>query len=121
MEIGDIIARDPKAIVVIAGDHGPFISRACSKSYIDTLSEYRDRAGALIAIRWSTNYDGRYDDRISSLVNMFRYVLASLAQDEAPLVQSAVPDDVFIRAGNLIFKIIDNGKPLNTPVAYTDN
>ena len=122
-QIDDIIGRDPDAIVVIASDHGPLISRTCSfDSYINTVSEYRDRAGALMAIRWSKNYDGRYDDRIISGVNLFRYVLASLAEDEAPLVQTAVPDDVFIRAGeHRIFKIIDNGKPLDTPVAYTNN
>lgn len=120
-QIRDIIGRDPSAIVVIAGDHGPFISRKCSfKSYINTLSEYRDRAGSLMAIRWSKNYNGKYDDRIISGVNLFRYVLASLAEDETPLVKMAAPDDVFIRAGKPIFKIIENGKPLNTPIAFAD-
>ena len=121
-QIDDIIGRDPDAIVVITSDHGPLISRTCSfDSHIDTLSEYRDRAGTLMSIRWSKTYDGRYDDRIVSGVNLFRYVLASLAENEAQLIQGAVSDDVFIRAGARIFKIIDNGKPLKTPEAYTDN
>ena len=122
VQINEIIGRDPGAVVVIAGDHGPLISRKCSfDSKINTLSEYRDRAGAIMAIRWSKNYDGRYDDRMVSGVNLFRYVLASLAENEASLLETAVPDDVFIRAGKPIFKVIDNGKPLNTPVLYTDN
>ncbi len=121
-QIGEIMERDPDAVIMVAGDHGPFISKKCFRSaYIDTVSDYRDRAGALMAIRWSTSYDGKYDDRIVSGVNMFRYVLASLAEDETPLLNTAVPDDVFIRAGQRIFKILDNGKPLLPPEVFPRN
>jgi hypothetical protein len=114
--ISDIIDRDPDAVIVFAGDHGPLISKRCSRSaYIDNVSEYRDRAGAIMAIRWPSNYDGRYDDRISSGVNLFRYVLASLAEDASPLLRTVAPDDVFVRADRRIFKVIENGVPLETP------
>ena len=117
-QISEIIERDPDALIMVAGDHGPFISKKCSRTaYIDKISDYRDRAGALMAIRWSKSYDGKYDDRIVSGVNLFRYVLASLAEDETPLLQTAVPDDVFIM-GHRIFKIIDNGKPLFPPEEF---
>ena len=115
-QISEITERDPSAVVVVAGDHGPFISKRCTKNaYIDSASDYRDRAGAMMAIRWPSSYDGRYDDRISSGVNLLRYVLASLAEDPEPLLETAVPDDVFIRAGGRIFKVVERGKPLEPP------
>ena len=117
--IDEIIERDPDGVVIIAGDHGPFISKKCSSSaYIDNTSDYRDRAGALMAVRWPKSYDGKYDERIVSGVNLFRYVLASLAEDETPFLETVVPDDVFVRVGLKIFKILDNGKPLDTPEEY---
>jgi hypothetical protein len=69
-----------------------------------------------MAIRWPASYDGRYDARISTGVNLFRYVLAALAEDAAPLLQAAVPDDVYVRAGRRIFKAVENGKPLDRPL-----
>jgi hypothetical protein len=115
-QIQEIIDRDPTAVIVFAGDHGPFISKRCSRNaYIDDVSDYRDRAGAVMAIRWPSSYDGRYDGRISSGVNLFRYVLASLAEDDTPLLRTAVPDDDFVRAGRKIFRVVKDGKPLDVP------
>lgn len=115
-QIRTIVDRDPDAVIVLAGDHGPLLSKGCkSNAYIDNASDYRDRAGAIIAIRWPKSYGGQYDDRISSGVNLFRFVLASLAEDDEPLIQTTAPDDVFVRAGNKIFKIVENGLPLDQP------
>jgi len=115
-QIGRIIERDPAAVIVLAGDHGPFLSNGCaSNAYIDTAADYRDRAGALMAIRWPQGYDGRYDERISSGVNLFRYVLAALAETPSQLLERAVPDDVFVRGGRKVFKVLENGRPLEPP------
>lgn len=120
--VDDIIKRDPGAVIMVAGDHGPFISNGCSRyAYINDVSDYRDRAGALIAIRWPKSYDGNYDERIVSGVNLFRYVLASLAIDERAYLQSTEPDDVFVRAGDKVFKVIDDGEPLSPPEEYIKN
>ncbi len=115
-QIRQIVERDPAAVIVLAGDHGPFISNGCaSNAYIDNAADYRDRAGALMAIRWPRSYDGRYDGRISTGVNLFRYVLASLAESPLPLVETAAADDVFVRGGRKIFKVVEQGEPLARP------
>jgi hypothetical protein len=113
-QIEDILAQDPEAVIVLAGDHGPFISNKCSPlGTLDTVEEYRDRAGILTAIRWPKSYRGEYDDRIVTGVNLFRFLLASLAFDATPLLQSAVSDDVFIRDRALRpYIVIQDGKPL---------
>jgi hypothetical protein len=113
-QIEDILALDPEAVIVLAGDHGPFILNNCSPlGTIDTVEEYRDRAGILTAIRWPKSYRGEYDDRIVTGVNLFRFLLASLALDATPLLQSAVSDDVFIRDEALrSYMVIQGGKPL---------
>ena len=52
----------------------------------------------------------------STDINLFRFVLASLAQNATPLISSAVPDDIFIRDGRLRpYRIIANGYPLPNP------
>jgi hypothetical protein len=114
--IGSIIERDPTAVIVLAGDHGPLLAHGCSSNaYIDRVAEYRDRAGALMAIRWPASYDGRYDERIVTGVNLWRYVLAALAADPTPLLATAADDDVFVRAGGKIFKVLADGKALEPP------
>jgi len=114
--IREITEQDPSAIIVVAGDHGPFIAKRCARNaYIDDVADYRDRAGAIMAIRWPRSYDGEYDDRIVSGVNLFRYVLASLAKDPAPLLETAVADDVFIRARGKIWIVVEDGRPLDRP------
>jgi len=121
-QIDEIIVRDPEALIIVSGDHGPFISKKCNwGDYIDNTSDYRDRAGAIMAIRWSKSYAGEYDERIVSTVNLFRYVLASLAEDETPLLNTTVPDDVFIHVGEMIYKVLGDGKPLIPPQVFSKN
>jgi len=118
-QVADIVESEPDAVIIIAGDHGPFISKRCGRvDYIDNLADYRDRASAITAIRWPESYDGRYDPYIKSSVNLFRYVLASLATDATPLLNSVAPDDVFVRGGNKVYKIIGDGEQLDTPEEY---
>jgi hypothetical protein len=116
-QIEDIVSRDPTAVIILAGDHGPFISNQCAPmAKINTPEDYRDRAGILMAVRWPQGYQGKYDDRMSTGVNLFRFVLASLAQDDAPLVDSVAPDDVFVRErSGHVFRIIHNGAALADP------
>lgn len=118
--IGNIISRDPTAVIVITGDHGPFISEKCGRNVdLDTLTDYRDRVGVLMAIRWPESYDGRYDDRIKTTVNMFRYVLASLTEDDTAILNTLVPDDVYIQGSVNILKVVGHGNILIPPEHYT--
>ncbi len=118
--IDSILSKDPTAVIVLAADHGPFIENRCQRRFdISTLAEYRDRVGVLMAIRWPSGYDGRYDERIKTTVNTFRYVLASLADNESELLSTVVPDDVYVLGNNDILKIIENGEVLATARHYT--
>ena len=119
--IDGIIRKDPDAVILISGDHGPFITNRCERnSDISTPEEYRDRVGVLTAIRWPSGYDGRFDERIRTNVNLFRYVLASLVGGSSEALGGRVPDDVFVRGSyrgseRTFLKILDDGEYLVPP------
>ncbi|MDH3640139.1 MAG: sulfatase-like hydrolase/transferase, partial [Gammaproteobacteria bacterium] len=65
--ISAILAKDPDAVVMLAGDHGPFIANRCHPlKHIERLADYRDRVGAFLAVRWPSSYTGRFDESIST-------------------------------------------------------
>ena len=117
--INDIVTADPAAVIVLAGDHGPFILNKCSRfAPLKSVEQIRDRSGVLLAIRWPYGYDGRYDGKMKTSVNVLRYVLASLAKNENEILRTAVPDDVNViietnRQNKSYYKIIENGKLLD--------
>lgn len=115
-----LLEKDPTAVIVLAGDHGPFIENQCRRRFdIATLEEYRDRVGVLMAIRWPASYDGRYDGRVKTLVNVFRYVLASLAHNETAFLDTLVADDVYVVGHREVLKIIEQGSLLSKAKRYT--
>lgn len=73
------------AIVIIAGDHGPYLTKNCTGlgSYpleeIDRL-DYQDRYGAFLAIRWPGEIPN--NSRIQILQDIFPAVFASLVDSE---------------------------------------
>ena len=118
--VTDIISRDPEAVVVIAGDHGPFIFRQCSRNTdLNQLADYRDRAGVMTAIRWPKEYDGKYDNQISTSINLFKYILASLAENSDEFISTLAADDVYIHGSEDVLKIVGNGKILIPPEHYS--
>jgi hypothetical protein len=111
--IDGIIRRDPAAVILLSGDHGPFIANRCER-YIDigTPEAYRDRVGVMTAVRWPDGYDGRFDPRIRTNVNLFRYVLASLVDDRREALGGRVRDDAFVHGSGRLLKILDDGQIL---------
>jgi hypothetical protein len=73
------------AIIVIAGDHGPFLTGDChhlqgwDPSQI-TAAELVDRYGAFLAIRWPDSLAVRFDD-IHVLQDLFFAIFGTLAED----------------------------------------
>jgi hypothetical protein len=115
--VDEIIQKDHDAVIVVSGDHGPFIANRCEwTGDIDTREEYRDRVGVLTAIRWPKDYDNRFDGRIRTNINVFRYVLASLIDDSTEALGGHVPDDVFVRGDNQVLQILDDGEFVLPPV-----
>lgn len=118
--VTDIIARDPAAVIVITSDHGPFIADKCSRwTDLDTLSGYRDRMGVIMAIRWPEGYDGRYDEKIITPINVFKYVIATLANNDADILETVVCEDVFIVGSKNVLEILDDGNIRIPPKQYT--
>ena len=119
-----IVAHDPDAIVIIAGDHGPHLTKNCSMttgvydaSEISRL-DIQDRHGTFLAIRWPTGDFTKYDD-ITVLQDLFPAVFAYLYQDptllEAKIEPVILTDEtvsgVSVRNG-MIEGGIDDGEPL---------
>jgi hypothetical protein len=68
-DVEAIIANDPEAIIIIAGDHGPTLTKNCTILGKDDykLSEIsrldiQDRFATFLAIRWPTKDFEQYDD-----------------------------------------------------------
>ena len=63
----------------------------------------------ITAIRWPQSYDGRYDDQIKTIINIFPFVLASLAEEDSSILEMRVADDVFTQGSGGIQRIMKNG------------
>lgn len=83
-----ILKRDPEAIVIIAGDHGPYLTKNCYETTNDiseiTRLDIQDRHGTFLAIRWPTGDYEKYD-HIVVLQDLFPAVFAYLYDDNAIL------------------------------------
>jgi hypothetical protein len=125
-DVNLIIENDPGAIVIVAGDHGPYLTKNC---YVTTgvydISEIsrldiQDRHATFLAVRWPTGDFVKYDD-ITVLQDLFPAVFAYLYKD-ATILESKiepiipVPDrnrisDASVNNG-VINGGIDDGEPL---------
>ena len=123
-DITNILENDPDAIVIIAGDHGTYLTKNCyhlngvyDQSEVSRL-DIQDRYGTLLAIHWPTEDYVQYD-QITVLQDVFPAVFAYLTQDEAFLstrirpartmtdvVSGAYVEDGIIHGG------INDGEPL---------
>ena len=91
-DIETITQKDPGAIIVVAGDHGPYLTKNCtwtarnlsiSQASISRL-DIQDRFGAFLAIKWPTEDFSEYDD-ITVLQDVFPAVFAYLFKDNSLL------------------------------------
>ncbi|MBP7009490.1 MAG: sulfatase-like hydrolase/transferase [Kiritimatiellae bacterium] len=113
-----IIARDPGAIVVLAGDHGPHSYKDTRREFLDVMREdglpaeqmAKDVHDVLLAIRWGDDMEPEpYPFR--SLANVMRYVFYRLSGDKA-LMNTAVADDSYIVQYNVLYQTVEDGHPL---------
>ena len=79
--------KDPEAIIIVAGDHGPYLTKNCSETSghydISEISrqDVQDRLGTFLAIRWPDEEFSKYDD-ITVLQDIFPAIFAYLFRDE---------------------------------------
>jgi hypothetical protein len=126
-DINTIIAYDPGAIVIVAGDHGPYLTKNCDvisgTTGVYDISEIsrldiQDRFGSFLAIRWPMQDYAKYDD-ITVLQDLFPVIFAYLYKDEKILESKFVPiiptpnkfSDISINNG-IIQGGINDGEPL---------
>lgn len=95
-DIDLITQKDPGAIVIIAGDHGPYLTKNCYETQGYDISEItrldiQDRYGTFLAIRWPTGDYARYDD-ITVLQDLFPSIFAYLFKD-TKISEAKVPPE----------------------------
>ncbi|HPR64860.1 MAG TPA: hypothetical protein PK014_11625 [Thermoanaerobaculia bacterium] len=85
-DIDILVKHDPEAIVIIAGDHGPYLTKNCEKtgnhydiSEINRL-DIQDRYGTFLAIRWPASDFDDYDN-IVVLQDLFPSIFAYMWKD----------------------------------------
>ncbi len=111
-----LIERDPKAIIIVAGDHGPYLTKNCT----DTVNIYgiseisridiQDRFGAFLAIRWPTEAYARYDE-LTVLQDLFPVVFAYLYDDPIFLNLKILPNtlNLYTASGTQVINGIIHG------------
>jgi len=113
-----ITKNDPEALIIIAGDHGPYLTKNCyhtqgrySKTDI-TREDIQDRIATFLAVKWPTNDYYDYDE-FHILQDIFPVVLSYLYEDEQILEAKLEPEliDTFSISGvKVIDGIIYGGK-----------
>jgi hypothetical protein len=128
-----LLANDPNSIIIVAGDHGPHMTKNCfgtgaawvaGTSYpaydISTINrlDIQDRFGAFLAIRWPTQDFEKYDN-ITVLQDMFPAIFAYMFQDPKLLESKVEPVTITnssISGAKVVNGIIEgginNGEPL---------
>ena len=123
-DVALIAENDPGALVIIAGDHGPYLTKNCmfTGSYYDgseiSRVDFQDRYGSFLAIRWPADEGQKYDD-IVVLQDIFPAVFSYIFQDETLLqskiepvtVDTGTVSGVFVKKG-ILYGGIDDGEPL---------
>ncbi|MFT3893879.1 MAG: hypothetical protein QM730_19800 [Anaerolineales bacterium] len=119
-----LVQNDPGAIIIVAGDHGPYLTKNCFElnglypaSEITRL-DIQDRYGTFLAIRWPTNNYATYD-KITVLQDVFPAVFAYLYQDTSILASKVEPtrtspdsiSEVYVEDG-IIHGGPNDGEPL---------
>jgi hypothetical protein len=94
-----LLENDPEAIVVVAGDHGPQLTKNCTETRKEydiseiTRLDIQDRNGTFLAIRWPTEDFDEYDD-ITILQDIFPAVFAYIFKDPDILQSKIEPTTV---------------------------
>ena len=84
--IAAITQDDPSAIIIVAGDHGPYLTKNCTDTgdKYETLDisrlDVQDRYGTFLAIKWPAGNRPEYDD-IVVLQDVFPAIFSNIFED----------------------------------------
>jgi hypothetical protein len=115
-DIETIQENDPGAIIIVAGDHGPYLTKNCTdtKKVYEiteiTRLDIQDRFGSFLAIRWPGEEYEEYD-QISVLQDVFPAIFAYLYADREflDLIKEPVITNVKSTSGATIINGIISG------------
>ena len=124
MDIATLLDHDPNAIIIIAGDHGPALTKNCTTlsgvyqpSEIDRV-DIQDRFGSFLGVRWPSSDDNEHI-QITVLQDIFPAVFAWMYRDTSLLEARISPVTItnFATAevevhGGIIVGGADDGEPL---------
>jgi hypothetical protein len=113
-----IIENDPKAIVIVAGDHGPSLTKNCIPQTEDDYEiseisrlDIQDRFGTFLAIRWPSSNFEEYDD-ITVLQDLFPTIFAYIFEDPGLLeskIEPLIIDRTIISGAAVSDGVIEGG------------
>jgi hypothetical protein len=123
-DVETLIENDPSSIIIIAGDHGPYLTKNChvTAGVYDvseiTRLDLQDRFGTFLAIRWPSSNFESYDE-IVVLQDLFPSIFAYIFGDarildariEAKTVDQARASGAAVING-IIVGGIDDGEKL---------
>ncbi len=123
-DLETLLSNDPEAIIIVAGDHGPYLTKNCYETggHYDiseiTRLDIQDRFGTFLAIRWPDGDFSGYDD-ITVLQDIFPAISAYLFNDRKFLEARIEPhtrngiviSNAAVRDG-IIIGGINDGEPL---------
>lgn len=128
-DIEVILENDPSGIIVVAGDHGPYLTKNCVGTNVSySLRRYditeinrldvQDRFGVLLAIRWPSPDFEAYDE-ITILQDLFPVIFAYMFEDKAllqtrlePVTVEKAPISGVVVVNGIIHGGLDDGEPL---------
>jgi hypothetical protein len=123
-DIETIQENDPGAIIIVAGDHGPYLTKNCTdtKKVYEiteiTRLDMQDRFGSFLAIRWLGGEYEKYD-QISVLQDVFPAIFAYLYADRGfldlikePVIKNAKSTSGATIINGIISGGVDDGEAL---------
>jgi len=113
-DIEILINNDPDAIIIVAGDHGPYLTKNCKGTGNEyniaeiTRLDIQDRFGTFLAIRWPTEEYEIYDD-ITVLQDLFVSIFAYMYEDPTILKFKIEPEIVKSNRSGISGVSVNNG------------
>ena len=129
-DISLLLENDPGAIIIIAGDHGPSLTKNCTFTSkggyeLEEISrlDIQDRYGAFLAVRWpqGERYDGYEIEVMQKLfLTVFAYMYDDLSIMDFATEEDLSSRDRFISGANVIDGIIQGGIHDGEPLFTSD-
>lgn len=118
-----ILKTNPEALIIINGDHGPYLTGNCTwlkmPSSKVTRLDLQDRYGTFLAIRWPKSLDGN-DKKITVIQELFPNIFSELMGNNTLIEKIKIPSttvedfrtsEIGVKNG-IIQGGVDKGKPL---------